>query len=63
MSTNTQMMKRAVRLFPRKSYTPDSAVRHARRQWLRCVAILRSGRRSKWVMDRSAEVVSSEVAP
>jgi hypothetical protein len=62
MNNDTQIMKRAVRLFPRSSYTPDSAVRHARRQWLRCVEVLRSGQHSKWVMDRSAELAPLDVA-
>lgn len=57
---DTKIMKQAVRIFPRTEYTPDSAVRHARRQWLRCIAVLRSGQHSKWVLDRSSELSSSK---
>ncbi|MFC3107430.1 hypothetical protein ACFQAT_07955 [Undibacterium arcticum] len=49
----TQLLKRAVRLFPRTDYLDHSAVRHARRQWLRSVTYLRcAGDGSKWVLDQ-----------
>lgn len=46
---NRAMVKRAVVLFPRTAYLSDAAVRHARRQWLRSVSTLRTGR--GWVVD------------
>jgi len=48
-----QLLKQAVRLFPRADYLDHSAVRHARRQWLRSVVYLRcAGDGSKWVCDQ-----------
>jgi hypothetical protein len=48
---NTQMMKRAVVLFPRTTYTDAHAVRHARRQWLLAVALLGE----KWILAKPIE--------
>lgn len=49
----TELLKRAVRLFPRTAYTDVAAVRHARRQWLRSVVMLRcAAGGSKWIVDR-----------
>lgn len=46
-----QLMKRAVVLFPRTDYTTPQAVRHARRQWLHSVTLLRGRPESKWILD------------
>tara|TARA_R110001599_G_scaffold171353_1_gene362403 strand:- start:430945 stop:431121 length:177 start_codon:yes stop_codon:yes gene_type:complete len=51
MATNIQLLKRAVVLFPRADYIEVSAVRHARRAWLRSVALLRASSQSKWILD------------
>lgn len=48
-----QLIKRAVALFPRADYLDRAAVDHARRQWLRSVAILRS--QNAWVLDQKVE--------
>lgn len=48
-----ELMRRAVVLFPRKQYTDPAAVRHARRQWVRMVTLLRSAAGgSRWAVDR-----------
>jgi len=49
---NKELMKRAVVLFPRRDYTDASNVRHARRQWLRSIVLMRSGSQSLWVLDK-----------
>jgi hypothetical protein len=50
---NTQLLKRAVVLFPRAAYLDHAAVRHARRQWLRSVVLLRCAPGgSKWILDQ-----------
>ena len=50
---NTQLLKRAVVLFPRAAYLDHAAVRHARRSWLRSVMYLRcASDQSKWVLDQ-----------
>lgn len=50
---NTELMKRAVRLFPRTEYSNLSAVRHARRKWLQSVILLRCAPGgSKWILDQ-----------
>ena len=36
------MMRKAVKVFPKTDYTHDSAVRHARRGWIKAVLYLRS---------------------
>jgi hypothetical protein len=52
-SMNTQLIRRAVVLFPRKEYTDPAAVRHARRNWLRSVMYLRcASDSSKWILDQ-----------
>jgi hypothetical protein len=48
-----QLIKRAVILFPRTDYTDRAAVQHARRQWLKSVAMLRS--RNGWILDHPVE--------
>ena len=49
---NKELIKKAVSLFPRTAYTDPAAVRHARRQWLRSVALLRCAPGgSRWVVD------------
>jgi hypothetical protein len=53
---NQQLLRRAVTLFPRADYLDPAAVRHARRNWLRSVVMLRcSPGGSKWVLDRYVE--------
>jgi hypothetical protein len=48
-----QLLKRAVRIFPRTAYTDHEAVRHARKSWLRSVMYLRcTSDQSKWVLDQ-----------
>lgn len=50
---HTQLLKRAVILFPRTEFSNHAAVRHARRQWLRSVTLLRCAPGgSKWVLDQ-----------
>lgn len=50
---HTQLLKRAVILFPRAAYLDHAAVRHARRQWLRSVVLLRCAPGgSKWILDQ-----------
>lgn len=51
MTTNIQLLKRAVVLFPRADYTDPSSVRHARRAWLRSIVLLRCRNESKWILD------------
>lgn len=52
---NKELIKRAVVLFPRTDYTNPSAVRHARRQWLQSVILLRCRPQSKWILDTKVE--------
>jgi|GEM_PF-2052564 len=53
---NTQLIRRAVVLFPRTDYTDPAAVRHARRNWLRSIVMLRCAPGgSKWILDRPVE--------
>jgi hypothetical protein len=59
--TDISLLKKAVRLFPRTAYTSDAAVRHARRQWLKSVDQLRTGR--GWVMDGVVGWPIAENAP
>jgi hypothetical protein len=47
---NKDLIKRAVALFPRNDCTPESAVRHARIEWLKKVAYLRE--RGIWILDQ-----------
>jgi hypothetical protein len=47
-----QLIRRAVVLFPRTEYTNPAAVRHARRQWLRSVVLLRCRPQSAWILDQ-----------
>lgn len=48
-----QLLRRAVALFPRTDYTNPAAVRHARRQWLRSVVMLRCAPGgSRWILDQ-----------
>lgn len=48
-----ELMRRAVVLFPRTQYTDPTAVRYARRQWLRTVNMLRSAPGgSRWILDQ-----------
>lgn len=50
---NAQLIRKAVTLFPRTEFSNVSAVRHARRQWLRCVVMLRCAPGgSKWILDQ-----------
>lgn len=49
--SNLSLLKRATVLFPRTKYTDDSAVRHARRQWVQAVRFMRSGPVSLWAID------------
>lgn len=49
--TQHTMMRQAVRLFPRTTYTNANAVRHARRQWMRAMAILGD----KWILANPVE--------
>jgi len=50
-----ELMRRAVILFPHKQYTDPATVRHARRQWLRTVRMLRSALGgSRWILDQPA---------
>jgi len=50
---NKQLIRRAVVLFPRTDYTDPEAVRHARRNLLRSVVMLRcSPGGSKWILDQ-----------
>lgn len=51
MTTNIQLLKRAVVLFPRADYTNPASVRHARRAWLRSIVLLRGRAESKWILD------------
>lgn len=52
---NSQLLKRAVRLYPRTDFPNLTAVRHARRQWLRSVMYLRcQPGGSKWALDQYA---------
>lgn len=49
----TELMKRAVRLFPRTEFNNVAAVRHARRKWLQSVILLRCAPGgSKWILDK-----------
>ena len=52
-----QLMRRAVTLFPRTSYTPDSAVRHARRAHIAAVKYLRDRPVSIYILDKPVERV------
>ncbi len=48
-----ELIRRAVILFPLTQYTDPTAVRHARRQWLRTVSMLRSAPGgSRWLIDQ-----------
>lgn len=50
---NKDLIKRAVKIFPRTAYTDPAAVRHARRNWLRSVVMLRCRPEgSKWILDK-----------
>jgi hypothetical protein len=49
---NTQLIRRAVVLFPRTEYTDAAAVRHARRSWLKSVNYLRYGTSRGWLVDQ-----------
>lgn len=48
-----QMIKRAVVLFPRTDYLDRAAVQHARRQWIKSVAMLRA--RNGGILDHKVE--------
>lgn len=51
--THMQMIKQAVRLFPRTDYTDAQAVRHARREWINSVILLRCRPEgSRWILDQ-----------
>jgi hypothetical protein len=50
-----QLLKRAVRLFPRTAYTDPQAALYARRQWLKSVAYLRGESQTGWVIDKRVE--------
>lgn len=48
-----QLMKDAIRLYPRTDYLDAAAVRHARRNWIRSVVMLRCAPGgSKWILDQ-----------
>jgi hypothetical protein len=47
-----QLIKRATVIFPRAEYVEEAAVRYARRQWVRSVAVLRDRPESIWIIDR-----------
>jgi proteasome lid subunit RPN8/RPN11 len=48
-----ELIRRAVILFPHTHYTDPTAVRHARRQWLRTVSMLHSAPGgSRWILDQ-----------
>lgn len=49
--TNYPLLKRAVILFPRTDYTDDSAVRHARREYIKAIDFLRRSKKSIWILD------------
>ena len=46
------LIRKSNALFPITDTTPPTAVRHARRGWVRCVIELRSTTPSRWIMDR-----------
>lgn len=51
--SHIQLLKRAVKLYPRTDYTDPAAVRHARRKWMQSVVMLRcrpDG--SRWILDQ-----------
>jgi len=53
---NKDLIRKAAILFPRRDYTDPQAVRHARRQWLRSVEMLRCAPGgSRWVLDGRVE--------
>lgn len=58
--SDRQLIKKAVCHFQRKEYTEDSAVRHARKGWLKAVEYLRNESARGWVMDRSEEIKHAE---
>lgn len=45
------LLRRAVVLYPRTPYTSASAVRHARRQWIKSVGYLGE----KWILARPVQ--------
>lgn len=50
---NKELIKRAVQLYPRTDYLDPAAVRHARRQWINSIVMLRcSPGGSKWILDQ-----------
>lgn len=51
--SHIQLLKRAVKLYPRTDYLDPAAVRHARRKWMQSVVMLRcrpDG--SRWILDK-----------
>lgn len=56
MTTQIQLIKRTVVLFPRTDYTDPETVRSNRKKYLEALAYLRtSGQHSKWILDVKVE--------
>lgn len=53
-----QLIARANDLFPRVDYVNESDARHARRQWVRCIAVLRDRPESIWIIDHKVARVN-----